>query len=186
MTQKKILIILITLIVLYPNLVFAKISYNVGTTLSFLNISDKYKFSHQNEQFQLTNLNIGLNYNYNKNPIIFSLATNRLLNRPSIREVVDSKNNKFINKTKTIADTIIISYVYKNTSTGLFISNVNLQKSIFYKGNLAGHKINNIIITGLNINYFFVSKYYTSLSILAPKKEIGLNSGLILGLNYQF
>lgn len=181
--MKKILLILFFL---FPKISFANISYNIGTSLSFLNISDKYQYLHQSDQFQLTSLTTGINYNQNKNPIIFSATTNRLLNRPSIREVIDNKNNKFINKTKIVADTFLISYVYKNISTGLFISNVNLQKSIFYKGNLAGHKTNNIIATGLNINYFFDKNIYSSASILTPKKEIGLNSGLIVGLNYKF
>jgi len=162
------------------------LSLSLGTSVNILNISDpNYGYVSNSDQLKLSSLNVGLNYF--KKPFVFTATTNRLLLQPSSRQMVSKKTEiGFENRTKTRADTFLIGYQIKQFVPGIFITNANVDKRLYRNDKLVGGTKQSALLWGVAGSYFYDKNLSFSAAILAPNEELGLETGLVLGINYNF
>jgi len=130
-----------------------------------------------------TGFNYGIAKNY-KN-ILLSLTTNRLVNYPTRTTVV--KNNLHLeNKTRSVFDTVSLNYKFNKFSTGLFISNAKVKKSLWRNKKFLASEEKNVILYGLNETFFLSRNSSLSVLLTAPNRELYLKGAVILSLNYYF
>lgn len=184
MTNKLIAVIILMLIT--PS-VFAS-TLSVGTALSFLDITDNdFEYTSNQDQLQLTSINFGINQNISDSPFIATISTNRFINRKITREVRNKKSGKiFTNKTKILADSLSIGYKIGQYIPNIGITNVDVNKSIYYAGELVGAKQQHAILSMFGLTYILNRNMITNITILAPNKELGVKSGIVFGFNYNF
>ena len=181
-------IIKLTLTLLFLSSPAFATTLSVGTTLSFLNINDPdFEYITNRDQLQLSSVSLGLNQRIAKTPFIVSISTNRLLNREISREVRSKKNGAiFTNKTKTEADSLTVGYQLGRYIPNIGIANVGVDKSIYYAGKLAGEKQQHAILGIFGLTYIASKDISISSTITLPNKELNLESGVVLGINYNF
>jgi outer membrane protein W len=103
------------------------------------------------------------------------------------RAVIDNKTQKTLqNHSKLTADTLLIGYRYKRIVPAMFLSNIKLEKLIYYNDNLQGKSKQNTILTGLNFAYFITKNISSSIFYIMPNKKIYLRDSFGLGINYIF
>lgn len=185
--MKKYLIKIIVTLLLLSTPALAKSSISIGTTMSFLKIDDpNFKYINNNDQLQLSSLNLGLHYQPNKTAFVYSVLTNRILNRGVNRQVRSKNNNNiYTNTTKVIADTIMLGYQIRQFIPSVFLSNVNVDKAILIN-NVYKHDIKNSFIWGINTTYYLTKNINLTSSIVMPNKKFNINTGIIFGANYIF
>lgn len=141
-----------------------------------------------NEQFEYANklsmpsFNVG--YNYAAKPFLVTVMTNRLLNQSS-EKIVRKDGLSFGNKTRIIADTLMIGYPINRLIPNVFVSNVEVNKKL-YRDKLVGRTNKHSIIYGFGFNYLFNKNISYNASFIAPNNEQGLEYGLSFGINYNF
>jgi hypothetical protein len=158
---------------------------SMGTSLVYTKINDpKYKYSNEYEQLtKLNSINLGYTKEYKRFNI--SLYSNRLFNKP-IKRKVTYNNNTFTNETKTVYDAVQIGYRKGRLMPAFFMANTKIKKSLFLGNVELGEEINNIIAYGLSVNYFLEKNIPISLTYIFPNKEVHMEGGLGVGINYLF
>ena len=166
----------------------AKVVATIGTSVSFLNINDpQFEYTSNQDQLQLSNLSLGFSQRIAKTPFIASISTNRLINREVSREVKNKNNGAiFTNKTKTEADSLTVGYQLGRYIPNIGIANVGVDKSIYYAGKLAGEKQQHAILGIFGLTYIASKDISISSTFTMPNKELNLESGVVLGINYNF
>lgn len=141
---------------------------------------DKYNFING-----ISSINYGISY-FDESYSI-TISSNRFLNFYS-KSNVENKNNKLLmlSKIKVESDTLNLNYYIDRFSIGSSISNVNVKKQLFYKGNKVGEKENNTFVYSLNTGYFITKNIQTNLNYVLPNKELNLIYGIGIGINYIF
>ncbi len=189
----KILFKLIFIILLiYPGKLLANdLKFYLSISSIYTNINDpNYKFINNKEIIKdplnsIKSLNAGLSKQFD-NGLNLSIQTNRFVNFPITRSVINNQGVILQNKSKLTSDTLLIGYKIKRFIPSLLISNSKLDKSLYYQNKFQGNQVNHSIITGININYFLTKNIQSSFIYIAPNKEFNLESGLGLGLTYVF
>lgn len=179
--------ILILFLLSTSSLFANNLSLSAGTSVNYLNISDKnYSYVNSNDQLKLSGLNLGFNYKTNT-PVVVSIFTNRVLNISSSREVRNRNNNKIFElASKADVDTFSVGYKYNRIIPAIFLSNVNLDKKLTYQNKIIGKEHLSSFVYGFTLNYLYDKNISIYASILAPNKEFGIETGVIVGFNYNF
>lgn len=186
---RKMIKIIFTLIFFlsYNKILYAKnFNVNLGLSTFYANIKDpKYSFVNKYESVGNVNFSAGITKTFDK--ISLTLQTNRLGNRFIKRTVINNKTQKTLqNHSKLTADTLLVGYRYKRIVPALMLSNIKLEKSLYYNGILQGKSKQNTIITGLNLAYFITKNISSSVFYIMPNKKIYLKDSFGLGINYIF
>lgn len=194
MKKNAIKLILISFISLLSScdLLLAKdFSFNVGVSAIYANINDpKYDFVNEYETIKdplnsIKSINTGITKSFDN--LNVTIQTNRLINFPLTRTVVDKKTGVTLqNKSKITSDTLLVGYRFGRFVPALLVSNTKLDKSLYYKGNFQGKQTNHTILYGLNFGYLLSRNTNASLIYIAPNKELNLESAIGLGFNYLF
>lgn len=183
---KNVISLLISFLLLLLNSNSAVANFYIGTSCFYAKINDKnYNFVKEFETNKLP-INIGYSKSF-KNNIVISAQTNRILNSSNERSVVDKRTGiLLLNKSKLSADNLSIGYRINRIIPSFVISNLELDKKLYYKDNLVGSRINHSIVYGLNINYILTKNINTSIVYISPNKELDLEGALGVGINYLF
>jgi len=178
---------------LYPyKSLFAKdFSVSIGISTIYANVNDpRYDFVNEYESakdpLNLTkSINVGITKSFDK--LNITIQTNRLINLPLTRSVVDKRTGVTLqNKSKIINDTLLIGYRFGRFIPSLLASNAKLNKSLYYKGNFQAKQTNHAILYGVNLGYLLSRNTNVSLIYIAPNKELNLESAFGFGFNYLF
>ena len=160
------------------------LTLSVGTSVNYLNINDK-NYQYTDNELKLSGVNLGASYNFK--PIIISVFTNRLLLQQNSRQVISKKTgNSFENRTRTKAETLMVGYQVKRFIPAVFIANTNVDKALYKNDTLLRKTKQSALLCGANITYIYDKNFTFSTSIIAPNEELGLDSGLVFGVNYNF
>jgi hypothetical protein len=184
MIKNVIKLIIISLTFLFCE--YAKAGLTIGSSIIYTNIDDpRYKFVKEYE-FNPKNLNFGY-FKFFKNNLVLTIQTNRLYNPSSIRSVIDKNNGITLqNESKITTDNLLLGYYSNRFIPSLIISNIKLDKTLYYKSKKQGREINHAIVYGLNFGYLLNKNLNTSLVIIFPNKELYLKSALGISVNYLF
>ena len=167
---------------------FANPTLSIGTTLSLLKINDPdFQYTSNRDQLQLSSVSFALSERINKSPFIASISTNRLINRSVDREVVSKKNGVFFtNKTKIKADTLTIGYQMGRYIPNFGLTNVGVEKSLYYAGKFLMKKQQTALIPSIGLTFIANKDISINSTIIAPNKELNLDAGVVFGVNYNF
>jgi len=171
----------------YNKILYAKnFNVNLGLSTFYTNIKDpNYSFVNKYESLENINFSAGITKTFDK--INLTLQTNRLGNNFVKRAVIDNKTHKTLqNHSKLTADTLLVGYRYKRIVPAMFLSNIKLEKLLYYNDNLQGKSKQNTILSGLNFAYFFTKNISSSIFYIMPNKKIYLRDSFGLGINYIF
>lgn len=159
------------------------LTLSLGTSVNYLKINDPNY--HYKSEPKLNNINIGLNYI--AKPFVISATSNRFLLQETSQQIISKKNGvSFENRTRTTADILSVGYQVGRFIPSVFISNAQVYKSLYHNDTFLGKTKQSSFIYGLNVNYFYDNNLSFSTAILAPNKELGLETGIVLGINYNF
>lgn len=185
-------IIFITL--LFPITSHAKDFYfNVGLSSIYTKINDpNYEYISDYEQIKnpfkdsLKSFNLGVSKSFSNN-LTISLNTNRLFSK-EVKRTVRSKRNGAIllNRTRIKVDTFQIGKRFRRWLPMLFISNVEVDKSLWNDSRYLGRQINHTFLYGVNVHYFILKDVSASLGYIMPNRELYLDSGFFTTINYYF
>ena len=186
----------IILILLLPIAAKAKgRSYNFSITNStmYTKINDSnYEYVNENEQVKnpfkdsLKSLSVGVSKEFKDNWTII-INTNRLYSKEIKRSVKYKANNAILeNRTRLKNDTIQVGKRFKKLLPTVFISNVEVDKSLWKDNQFLGRKVNHTILYGVNLNYFMTKHWSTSMFYVFPNEEINLESGFGLTTSFNF
>lgn len=187
--MKYIVIFIIGLIALNSNKSLASTSINIGTSLSLLNLSDpNFEYTNNKDQLQIASINLGLTHQLHKSPIIISAFSNKLIFNRAVQREVKSKasGNIYTNKTKVEADTLMMGYQINRFIPAVFVSNVAVDKGIYSNGRMIADKKQNSIVKGFNLSYIINRDITSNTAILLPNSKLGIEAGIIFGINYNF
>jgi hypothetical protein len=175
----------------YDILLAKDFSFNLGVSAIYANINDpKYDFVNEYETVKnplnsIKSINFGITKSFDN--LNITIQTNRFINFPLTRNVVDKKTGIALqNKSKINSDTLLIGYRFGRFVPALLVSNTKLEKSLYYKGNFQGKQTNYAILYGLNFGYLLSRNTNASLIYISPNKELNLESAIGLGFNYLF
>ena len=184
---KSIKILLIFVITLLPNLAFAT-SIGIGTNMFYAKINDPdLRFAKELENVRdpinaIRNVNLSLSNNYGR--FIYGVASNRLLNAPANRVVLDNQNREYQYSSKAILDSLAIGYaISKTTAISFLLGNLQLKQNLD-RGNYHKRSIENAIIYGLSFSKK-VDNNSLSLILLAPCQAIKAEYGIGISYSYQ-
>jgi len=181
------LIFTLIFFLLYNKILYAKnFNVNLGLSTFYANIKDpRYTFVNKYESVGNVNFSAGITKTFDK--INITLQTNRLGNHYVKRAVINNKTGKTLqNHSKLTADTLLVGYRYKRIVTAMFLSNIKLEKSLYYNNILQNKSKQNTILTGLNLAYFITKNISSSVFYIMPNKKIYLKDSFGLGINYIF
>lgn len=158
----------------------------LGTSAIYANINDpRYEFVKEYE-IAAKSLTVGYSKAFYNN-INLSIQTNRLYNPTATRSVIDTKTGVTLqNKSKLTTDNLLIGYRFGRFIPAVIVSNIKLDKTLYYKGNFQGKETNHAIVYGLNLGYMLTRHVNTSFIYIAPNKELYLESAFGIGINYLF
>ena len=168
------------------------VRWNVGISYFYANINDpEYDFVNKyetlkNPKDQFKSISIGLSKFYDNN-FNWSINTNRLFNS-EIKRSVKRKSDSLIfqNETKTTIDSLLLGYRIKRFNLSLIIGNVEASKFLYYNNSLVGYENKRAIIPGFNLGYFITKNFIPSFSYILINKELDLEYGFSLNINYIF
>lgn len=185
----RVIYILITYLILCASSQASNLNYSIGTTLSFLKINDpNFKYTNNQDQLQINNISVGLNYKIPDSSFIINAYTNRIIFNKAHTRTVRNKTNGNLSqvKTKVEADTFMLGYDFgKKIIPSFMVGNVTVQKGLYSHNTLTGEKTQHSFYYGLNLSYFIKQDFYLTSSFIAPIEELGLESGVIIGLYYK-
>lgn len=171
----------------YNKILYAKnFNFNLGLSTFYTNIKDpNYSFVNKYESVGNVNFSAGITKTFDK--INITLQTNRLGNHYVKRAVINNKTGKTLqNHSKLTADTLLIGYRYKRIIPAFIVSNIKLEKSLYYNSIFQGKSKQNTTLTGLNLAYFITKNINSSIFYIMPNKKIYLKNSFGLGINYIF
>ena len=171
----------------YNKILYAKnFNVNLGLSTFYTNIKDpNYSFVNKYENVGDVNFSFGVGKTFDK--INITLQTNRLGNRFVKRAVINNKTQKTLqSNSKLTADTLLVGYRYKRIVPALMVSNIKLEKSLYYNNILQGKSKQHTILTGLNLAYLITKNISSSVFYIMPNKKIYLKDSFGLGINYIF
>ena len=171
----------------YNKILYAKnFNVNLGLSTFYTNIKDpNYSFVNKYESVGNVNFSAGITKTFDK--ISLTLQTNRLGNRFIKRAVINNKTQKTLqNHLKLTADTLLVGYRYKRIVPAIMVSNIKLEKSLYYNNILQGKSKQHTILTGLNLAYLITKNISSSIFYIMPNKEFYLKDSFGLGINYIF
>lgn len=156
---------------------------SIGASIIKANINDpKYKYINQNEI--IPSFNIGLSKSFNN--IVLSIQTNRLINHAISRSVTSENGIVYQNKSKITNDTVLFGYRIERFIPSMLVSNVKLNKSLWYRGNYIAKQTNHTIIYGMNFGYMLTENINANLFFIAPNRELNLKNTTGINLTYLF
>lgn len=160
----------------------------VGTSIDYFNINDPhYRYVNNTDQLEISSLNVGLSYRIVNTHFVNSVTTNWFLNTPVSREVQSKSSGiDFESKSKTnyIADNI--GYQIGKFTSGLFIAYTSINKKLYYQNSLVGQSNTHTAIYGATVSYSYNQDIKLCSSIVAPNKDLHIDTGFIFGVNYYF
>lgn len=158
----------------------------LGTSAIYANINDpNYDFVKEHE-IAAKSLTIGYSKSFSNN-ISLAIQTNRLYNPASTRSVISKSTGATLrNTSKLTTDNFLVGYRFGRFIPAFVVSNVKLDKSLYYKGAFQGSQTNHAIVYGLNLGYMLTRHLNTSFIYIAPNKELYLESAFGIGINYLF
>ena len=171
----------------YNKILYAKnFNVNLGLSTFYTNIKDpNYSFVNKYENVGDVNFSFGVGKTFDK--ISLSLQTNRLGNRFIKRSVIDNKTQKTLqSNSKVNVDTLLIGYRFNRIVPAIMVSNVELEKLLYYNNILQGKSKQNTILTGLNLAYLITKNISSSVFYILPNTKIYLKDSFGLGINYIF
>lgn len=151
----------------------------IGVSVNHLKINDGYKYE--------SNYQPSFNFGYNLilDNWVLSASTNRFLNQ-SVERKATKNNITYNSKSKLLADTFSIGYRINRFVISPFLVNATVDKSLYYNDRKLGSTHTTSILSGLNLTYFIDKNISISSAYVAPNQEQSLESGLVLGINYNF
>lgn len=160
----------------------------IGISSIYTDINDpNFRYTDKFNFAKALSINLGASLSYNN--FIVGAATNRLSRRllnTSEREVKDKNNYKFQSLTEYATDSVFIGYQIKRFQPALFLTNARIEKSLYKNDTLLIKTRQNAILYGASLGYFLTRNIQANLIYIAPNKELYLESGFGLGLNYIF
>lgn len=185
MLKNKILIGL--LLCLLPSVASAT-SIGIGTNMFYSKINDPdLRFSKEYENIQdpinaIRNVNISLTNNYGR--LIYSVATNRLLNNSNNRVVLDNHNREYQYRSQVILDSASLGYaITKDMVVGVFVGNLLLKQKL-ERANYYKKSQETAILYGVSIGKK-INNQAVNLILLAPSQAIKAEYGIGLSYSYQ-
>lgn len=190
----KYFVIYLILIILLPSVALSRdYSYNIGITSIYNNINEPgYQYVNEYEQIKnpvkdsLKSVSVGVSKNLKKNYVI-NITTNRLYSKETKRTTKHKRTNTALtSRSRVRADTLQFGKRYGRFLLMSSWTNLKINKSLWNNGNFLGRKINHTFVFGNNVTYFFNKNISGSFLCLFPNKEINLEFGCGVGLNYNF
>ena len=161
----------------------ANAGFNIGTSLLYIDAKDPdYKYIDSYKP-KLNSVSIG--YNKEVKRFNIGLSTNRLLVR-DVKRKVSCSGQVCTNLTKVTHDSFHLGYRVGRYIPSIFVSNVNIVKSLYLNNNYLGVEENTIIAYGFGGSYLLNERINISINIIMPNKEIHMKKGLGLSINYNF
>lgn len=161
----------------------------IGISSFYTNINDpNFHYTDKFNPIDAATINVGLSLNQNN--IILGITTNRLshhLNNTSQRKVKNNKNGReYQNLTKTQTDSAYIGYQIKRFQPTIFITNANIEKSLYQNDTILSKTRQTAILYGVSLGYFLTKNIEALVIYIAPNKELYLESGFGAGINFIF
>ena len=169
------------ILILLPKLVFAT-SIGIGTNMFFARINDpKLKFANELELLKdpinsIRSVNLSISNNYGR--VVYSVASNRLLNADLGRVVLDNHGNEYKYRSQATLDSLSLGYALtRKIVAGGFVGNLKLEQKLNDR-----KSIENAVIYGGAVSYAFNSGSI-SLILLAPCQAIKSEWGAGISIN---
>lgn len=163
-----------------------QLKFAIGITSLYTNTNDpNYTYTNQYDGIKNISGNVGLTYITN-DKLVLGISTNRIYHPESERTVKNNAGIEFDNRSKLTADTFSVGYTYKRFIPSVFVSNVKSQESLYYYDRFIGSSEKTAFVYGANLTYFLTKEIAGSVFYVAPNKELNLEGGAGLGINYYF
>lgn len=159
----------------------------IGAYSYYFNSNDpNYKYEDRlSPEGNINSLIAGLAFNQNN--LIFGATTNRIINKSVISNIKNKQTGRqYQNSTLTTIDTFFTGYQIQRWQPRIFISNTNLKKELYQNNILLGKANQSAILYGISLGYFLTKNIQAAIVYVAPNRELYLESGFGLGLNYIF
>lgn len=161
---------------------YFNISYNL---LSYLNINDPY-YEYPNSISSPGSIGVGISKElYDKWTVNFT--TNRLYSKETKRTVKHKGSGTTLTMRSRIkSDTFQIGKRFDRFLPMLFISNVEVDNSLWNNHYYLNREIHHTFLYGINLNYFLNKHFSSSAYCILPNPELHLDFGCVLATSYNF
>jgi hypothetical protein len=181
--MRKIIITSLLLLIISCNPSFA-IGLSLGASIGYAAINDPNYKDIDSGGYSGT-LGIGLSQLINKDYLV-AIQTTRFINKSSKKRVINKGGAVLDSKSYIESDSLLAAKIIDRFFYGIVLSNTVVEKSISCQGSVVGKSRSHSILYGASVGYLLTKNIATSLTYIAPNKELDLEGALFTNINYFF